>query len=109
MDEQTRSEWYNNKDLFEMIQELRKSMQLLQSDLLQTRYEIKQYNNLRANMNQCLSGVNEVQQDVNEVKQEVKEMKSEANGKKSVGVAVIAWTSFGIGIITLLAKMTGWF
>lgn len=102
MDDNFGKQWYNNKDLFEMIQELGKSMQLLQNDLLQTRYEIKQYNNLRADLNTCLSGVHEVQQ-------EVKEMKSETKGKKSVGVAVIAWTSFGIGIITLLAKMMEWF
>lgn len=101
MDDNFGKQWYNNKDLFEMIQELGKSMQLLQNDLMQTRYEIKQYNNLRANLNTCLSEVHEVQQ-------EVKEMKSETKGKKSVGVAVIAWTSFGIGILTILAKMTGW-
>jgi len=103
------NEWYSNKDLFEMmqsfkkeLQDVRDTMRGLNHDMQLTRSEIKQYNNLRASLNQCIT-------EVHEVKQEVHDMKSEAKGKKSVGVAVIAWTSFGIGIITLLAKMTGWF
>ena len=113
MNEQHNQDWYSNKDLFEMLQNFKKefsttvteitnSMKGLGQELAVTRAEIKQYNNLRGTLNTVI-------EDVVDIKKEITEIKSEAKGKKAVGVATIAWTSFGIGIITLLAKMTGWF
>ena len=51
--EERRENWYTNKDLFEMIQVLTKSLGDMSRELELTRSAIKEYNGLR----QCLNDV----------------------------------------------------
>lgn len=83
-------QWYSNKELFEMISDLK-------GELVETRRAVKEYNNIRKQLN--------------DVCQEVAHIKSEGTGKnKMVSGAVlvvgIVGTLIGIagGILTIAAK-----
>lgn len=74
-------QWYTNKELFELINQLQKEMQ-------ETRMMIKKYNGLY--------------QKVDEVSNKIKEIESEAAGRMSVIEAIHQWGGWLFGLITLL-------
>lgn len=97
----TGNQWYDNKDLFEMIQVLKKEMAGLMNDLTQTRQEIKVYNNLRGTLNQTMS-------ELNDLKIEFAESQSKAVGRQSVANGIIKWGGWLIGLVGLFGKAFGW-
>ncbi len=46
-------EWYSNKDLYEMMVELSKGLESTNKELAETRILIRDYNGLRATINEC--------------------------------------------------------
>ncbi len=52
LDDQAR-EWYSNKDLYEMMVDLGKRLELTNAELAKTQVMIKEYNGLRERLTQC--------------------------------------------------------
>ncbi|KRG15624.1 hypothetical protein ACA30_05930 [Virgibacillus soli] len=75
------NQWYTNKDLFILINDLQKEMQ-------ETRAAIKKYNNLYSKVGQ--------------VKEELDEIKAMQKGKKSSSEAIRNWGGWLFALITLL-------
>jgi|GEM_PF-2292793 len=46
-------EWYSNKDLYEMMVDLSKGLEATNAELAKTQVMIKEYNGLRARIDQC--------------------------------------------------------
>ena len=51
-------EWYNNKELFEMLQQIKQDMVLLSKEMAETRAIIRNYNNLREKLEDTAGKVN---------------------------------------------------
>jgi len=83
-----REQWYTNKELFELINELQKDFQDLRSEMRQTREVIKKYNGLREELGQ--------------VRQEIDRIKAKTRGKQIVGDAIRNWGGWLFALITLL-------
>jgi len=81
-------QWYTNKELFELINELQKDFRDLRSEMRQTREIIKQYNGLRKELGQ--------------VRLEIDQMKSKMTGKQMVWEAIRNWGGWLFALITLL-------
>lgn len=73
-------QWYTNRDLFEMMQELR-------GDLAETRALVRQYNGLR-----------EV---VGDVSGRVKTLEERAAGRASVAEGILKWGGWALGLAGL--------
>lgn len=52
------SEWYNNKDLYEMFQQLQQDMGSLSKEMAETRALIRDYNKLREKVESTSAKVN---------------------------------------------------
>jgi len=74
-------QWYTNKDLFELINELSDEMR-------ETRSMIRQYNGLR--------------EKVDAVEKKVDVMEARAKGRSSVGKAIREWGGWFIAVISLI-------
>lgn len=48
-----RKQWYSNKDLLEMLNELKKDISELRIEMKETKTLIRDYNNLRENVNKA--------------------------------------------------------
>lgn len=46
-------EWYSNKDLYEMMVDLSKGLEQTNAELAKTQIMIREYNGLRARIDQC--------------------------------------------------------
>lgn len=73
--------WYDNKALFEMIQELKEDMQDMSQELKQTREIVAKYNCLRQRL------------DAIELK---------AAGRSAVGRAIREWGGWLVGVLSFL-------
>lgn len=73
--------WYTNKDLFEMIQELKVDMQAMCQELKQTREIVAKYNSLRQRL------------DAIELK---------AAGRSAVSRAIREWGGWLVGVLSFL-------
>lgn len=78
-------EWYNNKQLFELINRLQSDFKDLSSEMRETRVIIKEYNGLRS--------------DLHEVRDDVERMKSEKKGKETISEAIRDWGGWIVAII----------
>lgn len=76
-----KKQWYDNKDLFEMIQDLR-------DELKTTSKLVKEYNNLRGTLNDLI--------------RRVTSMEEQAAGRHSVGKSIREWGGWIIGLIMFL-------
>ncbi len=79
-----KEQWYTNKDLFEMFQELRIDIQTMSQELKQTREIVSKYNSLRKRL------------DAIELK---------AMGRSSVGRAIREWGGWLIAIFSCLFSL----
>lgn len=77
-------QWYTNRDLFELINELK-------LDLQETRQMIRQYNGLR--------------EELADVEKRLSDMESRAKGRNSVGKAIREWGGWVFALITLLVLL----
>ena len=48
-----KQDWYNNKDLYEMMVNISKRMEVVSSELSKTQVLIRDYNGLREKLNSC--------------------------------------------------------
>lgn len=85
-------QWYSNKDLFELIVDLKADMQ-------ETRSTIKKYNGLYRK-------VAEVKEKVTEVKEEVDHIQSTQKGRQSVGAAIRNWGGWIFGLASFLVLVS---
>ncbi|NLW92493.1 MAG: hypothetical protein GXY34_15020 [Syntrophomonadaceae bacterium] len=53
MADEKEREWYSNKDLYEMMVDLSKGLEATNAELAKTQVMIKEYNGLRARIDQC--------------------------------------------------------
>jgi len=79
-----KEQWYTNKDLYEMVQDLR-------VDLRETRTLIKQYNGLRQRLDSC--------------EEVLTDLVSQAKGRASVSNAIRAWGGWAVAVVTLLITL----
>ena len=49
----TEQEWYTNKDLYEMMVDLSKGLEATNAELSKTQVMIREYNGLRARIDEC--------------------------------------------------------
>lgn len=49
----TEQEWYTNKDLYEMMVDLSKGLEATNAELTKTQVMIREYNGLRARIDEC--------------------------------------------------------
>jgi len=54
-------QWYSNKDLFEMFSQLRKDIETLRREMDRTTTLIRDYNNLRQQVNELMRKVSSIQ------------------------------------------------
>lgn len=81
-------QWYSNKELFEMINGLK-------ADLSETRRVVKEYNDLRRSLNDCIRRVAEIEQ--------------RGVGRQSVEQAILRWTPWVITIASAGAALYAFF
>lgn len=77
-------QWYTNRDLFGMVQELHKEMSALKTELAETTTLIRDYNGLRQKINDCERAL------------------FEGHGKAAGGKEVYGYIVGGIGLIIAL-------
>lgn len=77
--------WYSNKELFELISELK-------DDLKETRHIIKQYNGLR--------------EKIEEVQDKVKHIETLTEARSGFGQSVRDWGGWIFGFVTLLVLLS---
>lgn len=53
-------EWYSNKDLYEMMVDLSKRLENTDAELAKTQVLIREYNGLRARLDQCDKSIAEI-------------------------------------------------
>lgn len=58
--EETRQEWYTNKELYEMMVDLSKRLETTNAEMAKTQVLIKDYNGLRERLDKCEQRVGEV-------------------------------------------------
>jgi hypothetical protein len=80
-------QWFDNKALYLMLQELKGDMQTMSLELKQTREIVAKYNGLRERIEDCSD--------------EIEAMKNKAVGQSSVGNAVRAWGGWIFGLVSL--------
>jgi len=80
-------EWYTNKELYEMMVELSKGLETTNKELEKTQVMIREYNGLRARIDEC------------EKKQ--RESQGKSTGNKDMWGYVVG----AIGLISLLVSM----
>ena len=81
-------QWYNNKDLFVMVQELKEDIREVSADMKVTAAAIKKYNGLRELVEGCAKRIDAIE--------------NTAQTKQSVGKNVQGWTGWVVAVITLL-------
>jgi len=91
-------EWYNNKDLFEMIRGLTDEIKSVKTEMHETRMIIKEYNGLRKSIGKC-----EKRLDAMEVTDEVKK-ENTSNWKQWISW-VIAAVMAGLNAILILKQI----
>lgn len=79
--EENNKEWYSNKELFEMFQDLKEELAI-------TREAVKRYNNIRA--------------DLNAVMQRLTAIEERAIGRYGIGKAVREWGGWLVGLLGFL-------
>lgn len=79
-------QWYTNKELFEMINGLK-------SDLTETRKVVKEYNDLRRSLNDCIRRVAEIEQ--------------RGVGRQSVEQAILRWGGWAIAVVSAAYAIFG--
>lgn len=78
-------QWFTNKDLFLLIQELQSQMSELNTEMKETRTLIRDYNGLRAKINDCEAAL------------------SECHGQHTGGKDTWAYITGGFGLLIGLA------
>ena len=97
--DERRSQWYDNKELYEKLiefkDEFNKSTNALSSELQETKRMIKEYNNLRGMLNDVMQTLNEhikrgciKENELKEVMQFVDGYQSAKNTKSSIGKGI---------------------
>jgi hypothetical protein len=79
--EENNKEWYSNKELFEMFQDLKEELAI-------TREAVKRYNNIRT--------------DLNTVMQRLTAIEERAIGRYGIGKAVREWGGWLVGLLGFL-------
>lgn len=87
-------EWYNNKELYEMIQRLTIDLKELSLELQETKELITKYNGLRG--------------EIQSLKDKIKAMEEQKTGRSQVWEGIRQWIPWGIAILTLLFRLKGW-
>jgi hypothetical protein len=57
--EKEKGQWYNNKELYEMLVEVSKKLEKTNAELAKTQVMIRDYNGLRERLNHCEIQLNE--------------------------------------------------
>ena len=109
-------QWYSNKELFEMLQDLKE-------DLHNTRMDLRKYNDLRgaiaelqkaqiAQSEACKRHLSDpdgvthkIQDQITLLKLEIEEYKSIAKGRKSVEEGFIRWGGWVFGFIGMVVTL----
>ena len=114
--DERRSQWYDNKELYEKLIEFRdefnKSTNALSSELQETKRMIKEYNNLRGMLNDVMQTLNEhlkrgciKENELKEVMQFVEGYQSAKDTKSSIGKGIRDWGIYIIAIISLFMNL----
>jgi hypothetical protein len=85
--EQERQEWYTNKELYEMMVDLSKGLEATNAELAKTQIMIREYNGLRARIDEC------------------ERTQREAMGKSTGSKDMWGYVVGGIGLISLIVSM----
>lgn len=91
MPSEKEGQWYNNKALFEMIQELKKNVIELSSELKTTRDIIMKYNGLRKEIDKCSA--------------KIEAMENQAKGKKIFGADIREWTGWLVAMVLFVLTL----
>ena len=86
MSDGSKEQWYTNKELFEMINGLK-------SDLTETRKVVKEYNDLRRSLNDCIRRVADIEQ--------------RGVGRQSVEQAILRWVPWAIAVVSAAYAIFG--
>lgn len=76
-----KSQWYNNKELYEMLLGLK-------DELKETRAAVQKYNGLRADLNHCMT--------------DILAIKQQAVGRYSVGKAIRDWGGWIVAVVSFI-------
>ncbi|MGI6453702.1 MAG: hypothetical protein ACOX0E_09605 [Syntrophomonadaceae bacterium] len=89
--DQSQEQWYTNKELFEMMQQMKEEMRTLLIEIKQVTTIIRDYNELRERVFACEKRI-----DLAEGKNEGKE-----EGKKTVWGYIIGFSGLIVALLTL--------
>lgn len=97
MDER-KEQWYNNQQIFEMVQAQKEEMnkltlelKLTTAEMARTREIVARYNGLREELENC--------------KDQIDALRNQAIGRYSVGDAVIRWGGWLVAVGTLILSV----
>ncbi len=77
-------QWYTNKELFEMLNNMREEFKDLSAEMRETRAIIRKYNGLREEVGEC-------RKEVESVKEQMDVLKAKADGRSSVWNDIRGW------------------
>lgn len=89
------NQWYTNKELFELINEVKQDFTKLRTEMSETRRIIIKYNGLY--------------QKVEELNSELKELKAKQEGKYNLEKDIRDWGGWIFGLITLIVLIINQF
>lgn len=102
MSHDEKNQWYTNKDLFELINQLQGEVRDFRGDnkelrleMKETRRIIKQYNGLREE-------VGEARKEIDDVKEQMNVLQAKQDGRYSMMNAVRLWGGWLFALVTLL-------
>ena len=88
-------EWFDNKALFIMIQNLSTEMKLTTQEMARTREIVAKYNGLREEIGLCRA--------------EIAAMQDQAAGRSSVGKGIREWGGWVVGLIGIGLALASYF
>ena len=71
--EDTKRQWYSNKELFEMLEGFKKEVTKLRLEMKETKTLIRDYNGLRESVNDTYKEINDIKGEINNRISEIKE------------------------------------
>lgn len=102
-------QWYNNKELFEQLNDMRIDFRDLRAEMKETRLMMKQYNGLREQIIDIDEKVEATVRQVNDTEKNLENLKATEKGKAKAFDSIIKYGGWIISILMFVAYIFNYF
>ena len=99
------NQWYTNKDLFELINNMQGNVRDLRAEMKSTRAMIKQYNGLREEVGKTEEEIKKTRDKIYDVESEIETLKAKADGRFSVWEGIRKYGGWFVAIAALIYQI----